>query len=217
MDGDLKPGDMLPKESDLERMYGVSRAPVRQAMGKLEMESMIVRRQGKGTFVADKAEQIRWFLFGGFREFYERHFEELYCRTYLIETIPPDERAKQVLNLKKGRMAIHIHRVRFWSDTPVFSIHTYLPDTMNIDAFRKAGDFFNISNVLKKYFSINLQSAEESITAVSADPHTASSLKIAEGSAVLQVERVNRDDLDNIVHFSRYFCRSDICGYKVSY
>jgi len=217
MDGELKPGDMLPKEVDLERMYGVSRAPVRQAMGKLETEALIVRRQGKGTFVADRTEQLRWLVFGGFREFYEEHFEELYCKTLMVETILPDEKTKQILRLRDDSHVIHIHRLRSWTDIPVFSIHAYLPDTMNVETFRKAGDFFNISNVLKKYFSINLKSAKEFITAVKADDDTARCLKIAVGSPVLQIERTNHDDSGNMVHFSRYFCRSDICCYRSSY
>ena len=217
MDGELQPGDMLPKESDLERAYGVSKAPVRQAMGKLETEALIVRRQGKGTFVSDRTEQLRWLVFGGFREFYEEHFKELSCRMLTVESIFPDEKTKQVLNLRNDNQVIHIHRLRSLAEIPVFSIHSFLPDTMNIETFRKAGDFFNISNVLKKYFSIDLKSAKEFITAVQADENTAECLKIDAGSPVLQIERTNFDDLGNLVHFSRYFCCSELCCYCSSY
>lgn len=217
MDGRLKPGDILPKESELEKKYGVSRAPIRQAMGRLEMEAFIVRMQGKGTFVTDRGEQIRWLLFGGFRKFYEHHFDEVNCRTLLVETSSPDETARRALDLEEGRKTIHIHRVRSWLDTPLFSIHTYLPDTMNINAFKKAGNFFNITDVLKNYFSITLKSAEESIIAVLSKTDTAETLKIPSGSPLLQIERINYDTSGNIIHFSRYFGRSDICPHTSSY
>ena len=49
--GDLKDGEKLPKEVDLARIYNISRVPVRQALGLLEKDGLIVRKRGKGTFV----------------------------------------------------------------------------------------------------------------------------------------------------------------------
>jgi len=46
-------GDALPSEAELCRMFGVSRIVVRQALDVLEVDGEIVRRQGKGTFVAE--------------------------------------------------------------------------------------------------------------------------------------------------------------------
>lgn len=48
----LRPGDRLPTEAQLEAQYGVSRATIRQAVGDLELEGVLRRVQGKGTFVA---------------------------------------------------------------------------------------------------------------------------------------------------------------------
>ena len=51
--GILSPGDMLPSESELCRGLGISRSTVRQAIGALEDEGLVVRQQGRGTFVAE--------------------------------------------------------------------------------------------------------------------------------------------------------------------
>jgi GntR family transcriptional regulator len=51
--GILSPGDMLPSESELCRGLGISRSTVRQAIGTLEDEGLVVRQQGRGTFVAE--------------------------------------------------------------------------------------------------------------------------------------------------------------------
>ena len=51
--GALKVGDLLPSEAELCRVYDISRNTVRQAIGALEEEGFVVRKRGKGTFVAD--------------------------------------------------------------------------------------------------------------------------------------------------------------------
>ena len=48
-----KPGDRLPTEREMSDMYGVSRAIVREAMGRLKQDGIVVTRQGSGAFVAD--------------------------------------------------------------------------------------------------------------------------------------------------------------------
>ena len=48
-----RPGDRLPTEQELCRMYNISRSPVRQALKELEYERVILRRPGLGTFVED--------------------------------------------------------------------------------------------------------------------------------------------------------------------
>ena len=54
--GELKDGEKLPKEVDLAKMYNISRVPVRQALGLLEKDGLIVRKRGKGTFIRNSAE-----------------------------------------------------------------------------------------------------------------------------------------------------------------
>ena len=51
--GILSPGDLLPSEAELCRALTISRSTVRQAIGALEADGLVVRRQGKGTFVAE--------------------------------------------------------------------------------------------------------------------------------------------------------------------
>ena len=61
--GLLVPGDLLPSETEMITAFSVSRSTVRQAMGTLEDEGLVVRKRGRGTFVAEpqmkrKAENI---------------------------------------------------------------------------------------------------------------------------------------------------------------
>lgn len=51
--GTLAPGDTLPSEAELCKTFDISRSTVRQAVGALEADGLVVRKQGRGTFVAE--------------------------------------------------------------------------------------------------------------------------------------------------------------------
>jgi GntR family transcriptional regulator len=56
-EGEWKPGEAIPAETDLAARYRVSQGTVRKAIDELATENLLVRRQGKGTFVATHAEE----------------------------------------------------------------------------------------------------------------------------------------------------------------
>src|ERR687889_621769 len=55
--GEWKPGESIPSEMDLAARFRVSQGTVRKAIDELAAENLVVRRQGKGTFVATHSEQ----------------------------------------------------------------------------------------------------------------------------------------------------------------
>src|ERR671939_301953 len=61
--GEWKPGDAIPSELDLAARFKVSQGTVRKAIDELATENLLVRRQGKGTFVATHAEETIQFRF----------------------------------------------------------------------------------------------------------------------------------------------------------
>ena len=55
--GEWKPGEPIPSEIELAARFRVSQGTMRKAIDELAAENLVVRRQGKGTFVATHAEQ----------------------------------------------------------------------------------------------------------------------------------------------------------------
>ena len=55
--GEWKPGDLIPSELELAGRFRVSQGTVRKAIDELSADNLLVRRQGKGTFVATHSEQ----------------------------------------------------------------------------------------------------------------------------------------------------------------
>lgn len=57
--GELKPGDKLPSERELCRLFGLSRVTVRRALAELVAQGVLTTVPGKGTFVAERAPVVR--------------------------------------------------------------------------------------------------------------------------------------------------------------
>ena len=61
--GEWKPGDVIPSEIELAARFQVSQGTVRKAVDELSTENLLVRRQGRGTFVATHHEERAQFRF----------------------------------------------------------------------------------------------------------------------------------------------------------
>ena len=55
--GEWRPGEAIPSEMELAARFKVSQGTVRKAIDELAADNLLVRRQGKGTFVSTHAEQ----------------------------------------------------------------------------------------------------------------------------------------------------------------
>jgi DNA-binding LacI/PurR family transcriptional regulator len=62
--GRLKPGDRLPSLSELKAEYGISQATMERVHASLEQDGLIVRHQGRGTFVAEPTVRARTGIVG---------------------------------------------------------------------------------------------------------------------------------------------------------
>lgn len=215
--GKLQPGDQLPTEAELEKLYAASRAPVRQALSMLEHEAFLTRRQGRGTFVCDRKKESQWLLSGGFSKDMEKDFDDISSKTLWIKMESPNEKIRDLLMLDDGQQVIHIHRLRCFKGTPLFSIHSYFKDSLNINVFKRAGDFFIISEVLERDFQISLHRAEEEIKAVSATPEVAQELQIEEGMPLLQGLRTYYTENNRPVYMSEYYVRTDRWTHRTTY
>ena len=126
--GEIVPGDGIPGEYALCRIFGVSRTAVRQALGSLEHDGMISRVKGKGTFLsAVKArETIANRLAGLFEDVTERG-GVVTSRVLHREFVPADAHVAGQLELKVGDDVLALERLRFVDGMPWSLSTTWLP------------------------------------------------------------------------------------------
>ena len=190
--GVWKPGEAIPSELDLAARFKVSQGTVRKAVDELAADNLLVRRQGKGTFVATHAEQQIQFRFlrlmpddGGDRGMARRLLD---CR----RTRAPADVAR-MLECKSGDAVVQLRRLLLKETRPVVLDEIWLPGGLfkGLSAERLADYKGPMYGMFETEFGVRMIRAEEKIRAVAADAATAELLAVSPGTPLLSVERLS--------------------------
>ncbi len=202
--GEWRPGEAIPSETDLAARFKVSQGTVRKAIDELAADNLLVRRQGKGTFVATHAEEKVQFRFlrltpdsaepGGL----ERRFID--CRR---QRPPPD--LARALHLRPNDAAVQVRRVLSFRGTPVVLDDIWLPAALfkGLTAERLSEYQGPMYGLFESEFGVRMIRAEEKIRAVAADAASAALLALPPGAALLSVERLSMTYGDKPVELRR--------------
>jgi len=202
--GEWKPGEAIPSEMELAARFKVSQGTVRKAIDELATENLLVRRQGKGTFVATHAEERTQYRFlrlvpdDGVPEDRTRRF--LDCRRMRA----PAEIGR-ALDLKSGDAAIQVKRLLSYRGTPVVLDDIWLPGALfkGLTAERLSDYRGPLYRLFEAEFGVPMIRAEEKIRAVAADADAAGLLQLPAGAPLLSVERLSRTYGDRPVEVRR--------------
>jgi GntR family transcriptional regulator len=189
--GEWRPGDAIPSEIELAARFKVSQGTVRKAIDELATDNLLVRRQGKGTFVATHAEEKIQFRFlrltpdDGEAGNLTRRFID--CRRLR----PPADVAR-ALQLRASDSAVQVRRVLSFKDQPVVLDDIWLPGALfkGLTAERLSDYRGPMYGLFESEFGVRMIRAEEKIRAVAADAAAAEPLALAPGAPLLSVERL---------------------------
>jgi GntR family transcriptional regulator len=203
-----RPGEAIPSEIDLASRYGVSQGTVRKAIDALATDNLVVRRQGKGTFVATHTEE-RSSLFR-FLRIRRNDGGEVSPVSRLLDV----KRAKagadssRLLQLKTGDAVLVLRRVLEYDGEPVVLDEITLPAALfrgltkaRYDAYR--GSMYGF---FETQFGVRMLKAQEKIRAVAADAPTARILGTDVGAPLLAVDRVTLTYGERPVEVRRGLC-----------
>ena len=190
--GAWKPGESIPSEQYLAARFKVSQGTVRKAIDELAADNLLVRRQGKGTFVATHAEQqiayrfLRLMPDGGGALGMERRL--LDCR----RTRAPADVARALAG-KSGDAVVQLRRLLVAAAKPVVLDEIWLPGKLfkGLTAERLADYKGPMYGMFEAEFGVRMIRAEEKIRAVLADTATAQLLALKPGAPLLSVERLS--------------------------
>lgn len=190
--GEWKPGEAIPSEIELAARFQVSQGTVRKAVDELAAENLLLRRQGKGTFVATHLEPRVRFRFLRLAPS-EGAPEPAQSKVLDCRRLRAAADVARALEIKSGDPVVAIRRLLSFSNTPTVIDDIYLPGAL----FKGlTADLLNdysgpLYGLFESEFGINMVRAEEKIRAVTAPDDVARALGIAPSIPLLCVERIS--------------------------
>jgi GntR family transcriptional regulator len=213
--GEVLPNHKLPTEQELSREYKISRATVRQALAALVSEGLLYRKQGKGTFVTEKAGQTKTVKLTGFTEdlFSEGHQAEV--KIIEIRAVPAPERIASVLRVPVGEDVTRFRRLRSLDGGPFSYVLNFLPPEIGEKINERDLQHHTMLHLLEEKLGIALGTIRHSVESIKADVEVASLLGIGVFEPVLYMETAVFSADGQPVEAVDSFFRSDRYRYTV--
>jgi len=210
-EGVWAPGGALPSEPDIAADLGVSHGTVRKALDELAAENLVVRRQGKGTFVArHDEERILFQFFKLIPDSGERRFPD--SRILGVEVREASAEAARVLNLSKGAKTVALERVRSLADKVCILERIVLPKAL-FPGIEKRDLPNNLYALYRAEFGVTIARATERLKAVAATRREAKHLGVAPGAPLLAIDRTALAIDGAPVEWRVSLCRTDAFHY----
>lgn len=214
VDGGFKPGHLLPSERELVRSYNVSRLTVREAINRLVGQGLVVKKQGKGTFVAEQsADHMVGPLNSSSEVFLLKNYR---VKTIVIKSkkkLASKEIGKHLQLSDTGGEIFYLERVRFANEIPVAHITCYLPYKYVADIETFDFSEATLYRTLEDYYRLELFEAYEVIEATGANRRIAELLDLTAGAPVLMNQRTTYLKDETVIEFEKVLYRSDIHKY----
>ncbi len=219
MRGELLPGEQIPTEKDLAETYQVSSITARQAVLNLVQAGLLLRKQGKGTFVQDIIADVKNIMTLSAKgdvsavlpEGVERQKVEVLGVG--LENCP--KRVAKALGLEDGQQVMAIRRRRSDGDVILCYVKNYIPTDIGKKISREDLLSKTIIEILRRRVGVPLKTGIQYIEAMVADYEIATCLSVSISSPVLYVENIMFAEGGKPVDFSQSFYRSDKCKYTL--
>ena len=216
--GEWKPGEAIPSEMDLAARYRVSQGTVRKAIDELAADNLVVRRQGKGTFVATHVEHhVQYRFLRLMPDEGDPGSEGPAQRTILeCKRVRASAEVARLLALRTGDTVVQARRVLAFQDVPTILEDLWLPGAAfkGITLEQMANYQGPTYAMFEVEFGVRMVRAEEKIRAVAADAQAAALLKTEQGAPLLSVERIAFTYNDAPMELRRGLYRTDTHHYR---
>lgn len=189
--GGGEPGEQLPSEPELCRMFDISRTVIRQALKELEIEGLIYRSKGRGTFIAEP--KIRESLFQELTGFYqdmEAKGLRPVSQVLKQEVVQPTSKIAKLLKISEEAPVIEIERLRFVNDEPIVLVSSYLPYALVPSLEKVDLRHQSLYAFLEKTHGLQIARGRRILEAVRASAMEANLLQVKKGSPLLMLDSV---------------------------
>ena len=211
--GEWKPGEAIPSEMELAARFQVSQGTVRKAIDALAGDNIVVRRQGKGTYVASHSEPSYQYRFlrvmpdDGEKVHPQNQF-------FGLDRVRATPEVARALATKAGASVMTFKRLMSFAGRPLILDEIVLaPEQFPGLTLAELEEYHgSVYSFYESVFGVRMIRAEERLRAVAADGVAAAHLKVARGEPLLCVDRIAFTYGDKPVEWRRGLCVTD--GYS---
>jgi GntR family transcriptional regulator len=217
--GAFAAGEQLPTEIELIEQFDVSRITVRQALAPLADDGLIERKQGRGTYIAERKSKQRKFtgtihLTGSLDELIEMGMDTP-VKVLEMNLVEADQHEAELLQIKIGEPIYRLKRLRMNENKPYSLIINYLPEEIGAALTMAELSSGALLHTMETKLGLKLHDARQEIRAELADPYVAKLLDVRVGTALLSIERTVYTIEKKPVEYVHTLYRSDLYGYSV--
>jgi len=213
---EFRAGDRLPSEEDFGRTFQVSRTTVRQALQKLEIDNLIERHPGRGSFVKEETRKMANLKMTCLLD--DMIALGIPAASVLKERrilIPPSTVA-ETMGLSEEETVLSFLKVVSVEDQTFAARQTYLPLWMNESLADEDLQSEHLLNTISAKCGAHCTDADQLVEAVMADTTLALILDVDIGSPLLSVTRSTYDGRHNCIEYSINSYRSDRTRFYIS-
>jgi GntR family transcriptional regulator len=208
--GEWRPGDIIPSELELAGIYKVSQGTVRKAIDSLASENILIRRQGKGTYVATHDAEVNKLRFlrlnadSGQKETLKNDF--ISCKKSKANAY-----VAKILETKASASTMEVKRLLSFSGRPLIYDHLIIPAApfKGLNSTSILNSNGSMYSMYESQFGIRMIRAEERLKAIGADKEVAEVLGLKVGMPLLSIERVSYTYGDKPMEWRLGICLTD--------
>jgi len=205
-------GGRIPSEQALCDTYGVSRVTVRKAILDLVQEGLLIRRQGKGTFVADKRLQRDLLHITSFTDACRLGGRTAGTKVVSLQREIAGSDDMERLGMAEGEQVLEICRLRLSSGDPVMLEINRFPQKYGFLEHEDLGK--SLYDLLKKQGVVPSHGVHD-ISLGHATPMVSKFLNTSPGEALLILDQVVFDQQGQPLHTSRQWIRGDKYTFRI--
>ena len=190
--GVWNPGELIPSEVELANSYHVSSGTIRKALDELVAQHILIRRQGRGTFVATHQEEQSKYRFLHLANS-QGKIKESTNKILLCSHQKAPEVVYKVFDMQADDIFVHIRRLMSFNQQPIVFEDIWLPcplfENLNLELLQAwAGTLYGL---IENHFGIHMIHAQERISAVMPTEIAREYLQIDKSIPVLDVFRIS--------------------------
>lgn len=190
LEGGYAIGSLLPTESELEKIFDVSRTTVRKAVEILSREGFLETKQGRGTEVLDYRTSQNLNVVTSTSETLERRGYHIATKNMYIDRVKASATLARELGVSEGAEVVRVQRIQTADDVPIAIMKNYLKASLVPGIESHTSKFTRLYDFLQDYYGVAIDAAQDRITAKNASFEEAQMLDVPVGTALVYLSRI---------------------------